>query len=196
MSLNGLNSLSGKNLMIVDLNSLRNNILKSNFLLKDVTLIKRYPDTIEMTLIPRQAAIIMESSPSALIISSEGVVIRRGNNITDTNLPLLTDSNITYRVGDVLRAPLRNLISLEENLRKTNLDTKMIMVDEKTQTATIVLSDDTQILVSTTGSYNNIPPSLQIIISRFRIEGIMPSKIDFRFDRPIVTLENGEKISP
>ncbi|EKD90099.1 MAG: hypothetical protein ACD_32C00020G0002 [uncultured bacterium] len=70
-----------------------------------------------------------------------------------------------------------------------------ILIDENKSLFHIFLADGVEVIAPQTGNASILAASLQIIISRFRIEGKIITKVDFQFDKPIVVLSNGEELS-
>ncbi len=195
-NLTGLDKIGGENIFFMDTDGLTKQLLKSNFLIKKINVKKIFPDNLQLTVNPRIGEVLLISSPSAYFLSDDGVVIGKADNNIFYQFPLIYYNNLHPNIGDTVGNDLQSLLELLAQLKNSNIIVQRIEIDPNLQEAHIVTSDDTLILLSLTKNYQNVATPLQIIMTRFRIEGKSVSTIDFRFDKPIVTLKNGEKSSP
>jgi hypothetical protein len=77
---------------------------------------------------------------------------------------------------------------LEEILQKNNISYSKVSRLEKTSYL-IKLSDDKEIIISSQKDINKQISSLQFILSHFTMEGKEFSKLDLRFDKPVIILK-------
>lgn len=196
MNLSGLGKIEGQNLLFLDDKDLKKELLKNNFLLKDIMITKVYPDKLHLYILEKEPVAFLISSSSALLISEEGIILKKKDKKNEMNIPVIEGEKEGYKIGDKLDSLVTPILTLSKEINNLYIDAETIKIDKKLQEATFVTADGTQIVLSLTKSNTTLPASLQIIMSRFRIEGTKPSRIDFRFDKPIVTLINGDKISP
>jgi len=75
--------------------------------------------------------------------------------------------------------------TVKENLGKYNIQYLSIAV--KNTTITIVLPNDIQVLLTTQKDISSQIASLQLTIQNLTIEKKTPRKIDFRFDREVIS---------
>ena len=73
---------------------------------------------------------------------------------------------------------------LAKELKKSNLGVISLSINGEREILAS-LSGDTQVIFKSEGIAQQVS-SLQIMLSRFRIEGRIPKKIDLRFEKPIV----------
>ncbi len=186
----GLESLENTNLIILDETYYQKEILRKNILLKDITLTKILPNKLKMVLKMRDPYIRLMILNNNYILSEDGVVLKIGSNPKDVPIISVEKEIIIYKIGDRVDSFIINAIELARNLKERNIDFDKIVLNK--DSGTITFNTPSSILVVLSLNKNNdfVAPSLQIITSRFRIEGKEPIKIDFRFDKPIITLKN------
>lgn len=73
---------------------------------------------------------------------------------------------------------------LAKELKKSNLGVISLSINGEREILAS-LSGDTQVIFKSEGIAQQVS-SLQIMLSRFKIEGRIPKKIDLRFEKPIV----------
>ena len=117
-----------------------------------------------------------------LIIGSETYT-----EIQIPNLLILNLDNIDWRV---LKA-VKLVVAAQIN----SLEIAKITLDEPAGLYHLFLTTGEEAVCSQEQDPYLIAASLQIIISRFRIEGKIISQIKFQYDKPIVVLKSGEKIT-
>ncbi|MBI4066822.1 hypothetical protein HY407_00410 [Candidatus Gottesmanbacteria bacterium] len=186
----GLEKLEGQNIFLLNENSLRSKLLLSNITIEDIHIKKLYPNKLQMIIKPKEIEIAILSTSSAYLASLDGIIL---NKIDKASLPtnLTKIENIEgLKIGDKVPNDIKSLINISKDLKNANLQADKIKVDNTAQVATFVLPSGTEFIISLTRNNETLPASLQLIMTRFRIEGREPTKIDFRFDKPIVTLNN------
>lgn len=80
-------------------------------------------------------------------------------------------------------------------LEKKGIFTDQIIIDDNSGNYILKTNNQIEITIPVKMAINTLSASLQLIISRFRIEGKIISRIDFQFEKPIIVLKNGEKMS-
>jgi len=186
----GLESLENTNLIILDETYYKKEILRKNILLKDITLTKILPDKLKMVLKMRDPYIRLMILNNNYILSEDGVVLKIGSNPKDVPIISVEKEIIIYKIGDRVGSFIINAIDLARNLKERNIDFDKIVLNKDSGTIAFNTPSSTLVVLSLNKNNDFVAPSLQIITSRFRIEGKEPIKIDFRFDKPIITLKN------
>lgn len=194
MYLRGVEKATGQNILFFDVNEYENLLLQDNFTLKNVEIIKKYPNTLVIKIDVKEPFAILKGK-NALNVSDDGTVLARTSDQKIDRLPIINTNGDSYRIGEKVAGSIVMLLRIMKEIEKTGTITT-VRIDADRQIATFVLLDDTQIIVSLTKNNPDIAASLQIIAARFRIEGRQLGTIDFRFEKPIITLLSGEKITP
>ncbi|MBI3955603.1 hypothetical protein HY338_04095 [Candidatus Gottesmanbacteria bacterium] len=107
--------------------------------------------------------------------------------LIDLNELILNLDKVDWRI---LKA-----IKLVVDASKNTLSINKISLDEASGIYHLILVEGEEVEFSQEQDPYLIAASLQIIISRFRIEGKIISQIKFQFDKPVVVLKSGEKIN-
>lgn len=195
-NLYGLETIINNSLISFDKEKATQILLKNNFLVQNIYFTKSYPDKLLISFSTKEIYAQIEGKQGIYFISFDGYILQKTSNINSDQIPLIQDKTHDYFVGNIVDRPILSIIELIANIKKVVINPIRIMIDRPTSTATIELDSGTQIIISLTKDNTSIPASLQIIVSRFRIESRTLRTIDFRFDKPIVTLANGDKLSP
>lgn len=91
------------------------------------------------------------------------------------------------RAAQVANTNKKTSDGVRSSLEKAHIPTISVAVSGNT--ATVILSTEEKILISTQKDLASQVSSLQRILSRFTIEGKRFKQIDLRFDRPIILLK-------
>lgn len=193
-SLNGLKSLEGINLLFMDMPMITQLLKESNLQVKDLTLHKIYPHTLQLNITPRIPIAEVLTSNGSVFIDDEGI-ITASYAPTGKTLPVIDWLNI--RPSKTSKADWRVIkaISLIKMGSVSSFNIEKITINDEQNLFQIKTSDGTNILINTKDDAQFIATSLQLIVERFRIEGKNISSINLRFDKPIITLINGEIIN-
>lgn len=186
----GLDSVEGQNLLLLEGDELKKRLLSVNYGIKDVVVSKNLPNSLTLNLHLRLGEFLLISSPSAFVVSVDGRILNRIGNPERYQLPRIIDEPNHLGVGERLDPDIISLFSLIDRLKNYDISTQQISINRSVREAMIELTDGTQIKLELGKSDASISTSLQIIITRFRIEGRTPQMIDFRFSQPVVTFKN------
>ena len=192
--LNGLNILNNKNLLLLDVNKMASLLLSQNKIYSNLTIRKKLPDILVIESKLRVPVAFLINKGRRIFIDQEGIYIPDLNmdreiytQIEVPNLIIYNLDNIDWRV---LKA-----VKLAVAASKNSLTIDKIILDEPSGLSHLFLTGGEEVISSQEQDPYLIAASLQIIISRFRIEGKIISQIKFQYDKPIVVLKSGEKIT-
>lgn len=184
----GLKILKSENLLFISEENIKNALMNKNPWIEEVYIIKRLPDKLFISLKERKPKVYIKSLSEIYQVSADGTVHNRGKDNKKIDLPVINIDGLSMEKGDKLPSAIINLITLVISDTR-GLAISSSSVDLKTQIATIVLSDETKVIVPLHNIDQNFPTSLQTIVERFRIEGKSLSSIDFRFEKPVITFK-------
>ena len=196
MEILGLEKLENGHLFFLDEKKLKKEILQRNFLIKDLTITKVYPDKLKITINLRKPFAYLSDSRVYYTLSEEGIILKKNTDVRNLPIIQLEQESISNKTGHRVDGFIVSTIQLLQGFQKQKIDTDKIILNRNDETIRFNILDSTQVLLSLTKDNQFVPPSLQIIISRFRIEGSVPASFDFRFEKPIITLKNGDKYTP
>lgn len=181
-----MNLTGGKNLLFLPIRTLANQIMKNNPLLKTVKIKKNLPGELIFELEKRtpEAAV---TSPTVgeekLVVDSEGILLAKTKN---SELPLiLIKEPISLNIGEKLVQ--------EEIIQAVKILVNLKLYLFQPQTAKIIsvrivevqLKNGPIAVFSTQKDFNFQLDSLQLILSRAKIEGKKVKRVDLRFEKPV-----------
>lgn len=187
----GLELFENKNIFLIEEKEIKRTLMEKNLFIADVIVTKQYPQTIRMN-ISKRTAIAQIAHSSSVFLDSYAVLFSDGAK-EGVDLPIVETDEIS--VGASLQPDWR-LVSVTEyikNLSFIELKIKRIIIDNNNKIYHMYLANNEEIFIPFSSERVSIATSLQIITTRFRIEGKLIRKIDFRFDKPVVVLTNEEK---
>lgn len=181
-----VNTAKGENLFFVNTNDLSRQIKKTFPQIKEVKWVKKLPSTLEAHLQLRQPGFLATNDQENWYLADEsGLVLGRAQELV--GLPKIIFSDYyNLEAGVSLDSSFsKNALLLAKTLRLFFVDFDQIKVNYpefyqvKLKKNEAIFSPDKPIKPQVA--------SLQLILSRSRIEGKIPKKIDLRFEKPVVT---------
>lgn len=173
-----------KNLLFFPTDKLRQDLLLDNPLLSTLEFKKKFPHTLVI--------IATRKSPIARITMGEliGLVDRDGYIVglddETEQLPLISLDATSIAVGQKVDDPAtRVALSLLASLPPEFKITKITRYDRLSIVAEL---PQTNIIVAQESDEASLSATLQTILTSFRIKGTMPTRIDLRYDKPVIEL--------
>lgn len=191
--LNGLSIFNDSNLLSIDINKIESLLQKQNPTLKTVRISKKFPNTAIVETTARIPIAQFKSKGTNVYIDEEGVIF--ANSEVEGNLAVINVLDLSVPFGQKVDWKVGKAISIIQLAHKQSINIEQIWIDDAASTFLIKLVDGSQVYLPYNADIQAKVSSLQLIVLRFRIEGKNIAKVDFRFDKPIVTLTTGEKIS-
>ncbi|OGG02917.1 hypothetical protein A2W14_00235 [Candidatus Gottesmanbacteria bacterium RBG_16_37_8] len=184
----GLSVFNRKNLLFLNDDVTRNLLLTRNIFLKDIVIEKKFPSQIMIKTVWRKPIASISTSGEQILIDDEG-------------FPAFPNDNLSYQVPQIFlskvifgsRSPDWRLLKSADFIKELNqkdIIISRLTFNENTSEIVALIDDSVMVLIPYNFDPTSISASLQTIISRFRIEGKFITKIDFRFDKPVVVLKN------
>lgn len=188
----GLDAYFARNILLVSEKDIKENIMKQNPTLTDITVFKDFPDTLYITARSLRPVAILKLTDGAAYISQDGTVLRKEKTPQDVSLPGITYYQPQYynqfSIGkkvdneDVEAAVLFADRMLELGLAVSSIDItneNMIVLHTKTFSVFITsVKDAAQQYEEFSYSYKQL-----------KLTGKQFSRIDVRFDKPIIQVE-------
>jgi cell division septal protein FtsQ len=172
-----------KNLLFFPSDALRAQLLRDYPILQDVTVKKNFPSTLIVALTPRAAVVRIASGNRVYLVTGDGFVL--GDAQGNETLPMGYFSIPSYAPGDqinqndasafarfVAAAPKEIEVKEARPLSGTSVRIRLTQLD-------IYITHDADVGAKAS--------TLQTLLAGFRIKGTLPTVIDLRFDKPIVT---------
>lgn len=172
-----------KNLIFFPVDQVTRQILNDYPRVGSVTITKKYPDTLVVRALPRKPFVIAGIENETYALDDNGVVLIQYPSQKD--LPRIAMAMGPLQLGTTVTDSA--VMAAVNFLRQTQtvIDVSEIIMHDNTslQAKTTTLS----ILFSQRTPSAVLARTLQTLIAGFRIKGKLPTTIDLRFDKPVVT---------
>jgi hypothetical protein len=179
-------SLAGENIFFFDIQKAKEEFLAENSQISQVSFNRRLPNSLEVNLVGRKPAFIITTDKvSWFLVDEKGVLISRAK--PSAILPkIVFPQSYQFKEGKQLKSSFSQKVFI---LAKT-LKLFFVPFDElevEFPDCFSLQTGETKVIFSSQKSVKFQVASLQLILSRSRIEGKIPIKVDFRFDKPILS---------
>ena len=173
----------GQNLLFLPAEKLRHDLLTAYPLLQSVQFEKRYPSTLVVHLAKKSPFAVLRSGGTYYAVDEEGAVV---GVISDSGpYSLITIELGMWSIGSVIRdARLNTALTF---LKKTKTFFPIRRISERDGSYLSAEGEHTNIFIPQNGDVIGKASTLQVIVEGFRIKGTLPTVIDLRFDKPIIT---------
>lgn len=184
----GLDIFQNNHMFFLPISDIRSSILSANTYLMDVTIEKQYPTTVNIQCNLRIPIAILVLSSSEKWIDENGFIFEKRHE----NFPLLRVEMRSVRPIEIGNHDWRIIKTAAyiQALEKMSISLTQFVLDDDISRFYMKTKEGIEMIVPQSQNPDVTVASLQTIIQRFRIEGKFIVKIDFQFDKPIVTLMN------
>ncbi len=182
--------LISKSLLLIDENKISKKIVQENYLLKTAVVKKIWPDklSIEVTFYEPCATLIINNG--FFNLSCDGRILEKLHD-SPLNLPIVNfyqklNSNF-FKIGEwVDYKDIKQALYFVDKLKQINI--YPLTIDIKGQDMLVFnLIGEKKIIFSNNKDKETQDYQLELIVKQFKIEGKEFSKIDLRFDKPIIS---------
>ncbi len=173
-----------RNLLFFPTDLVKNQLLADNPLISSVTITKKYPHTLDIIVSVREGVARLLSGTQQFLVDADGVAIGEPTSLSQ-NLPIITINVPMIHVGDSVRD--HGFLSALSFIRETRGLLEIEQVEIFDSASLLAKTGKTDILFPQQSTTSDIAATLQTIFSGFRIKGTLPTRIDLRFEKPIVT---------
>lgn len=186
----GLEIFHESNLLFLDKNKVTKLLLEKNMFIEDVEIKYRYPISVYLFVKSRVPIAKIAHSSTFIFIDKNGIVFSDQKSSLSSPIVEIDSMNVTSGFPTDWR--LATVAQYIDYLARVNLKTQKIIINNDSKIFHVIVQYNEEIFIPFSSDVSLIATSLQTIVTRFRIEGKLIRKIDFRFDKPIVVLSNGE----
>lgn len=190
---NGLNILNRNNLLLINEKYINEYLQRQNPDAASIRLAKKFPRTIILEIERRIPVAQIANNSTSLYIDANGITLTEENKYS--NLPRIEVVDILILPNQKADWRVTKAVSLLEMSKKQGIIIEYIKADDTTSVFTAITETGMQVLLPYDADLGLKVSSLQVIVGRFKIVGKNITKVDFRFDKPLVTIATGEKIS-
>jgi len=173
----------GKNLLFLPVSTFRKELLSSYPLLREVSFERKFPGTLVVHLEKRPTFVLIESAGNIYELDEYGLILGSVGR-KDTHPLLVFDVGILSVGGRVTDDRVEAALSFMRGL--TDYKGISVIAPKDTQSLFAKLGN-TNIFLPQTGDLSAKADTLQIIIEGFRMKGTLPTVIDLRFEKPVIT---------
>ncbi|MBI5449473.1 FtsQ-type POTRA domain-containing protein [Candidatus Gottesmanbacteria bacterium] len=172
-----------RNLLFFPSEKLRIQLLQENPLLHDIQIRKKFPHTLTIEPIQRMGAVRLVRGEQTVVLDWQGVVIPDTDEAVA--LPKIIQSGEPAHIGQ----KITDYIVRQSLLFIQHLDARWSVdfVEMRDEESFIVRIGKIDSVISQDADMKVIAATLQTLLEGFRIKGTLPSVVDLRFDKPIVT---------
>lgn len=171
------------NLLLFPSDKIRLQLLRDNPLLSDIRFIKKYPHTLVVEAIKRQPIAAIATENNILwTIDSSGIILTEGSS--HEKLPIIYTNIAVFIPGEkITDSTLSSAMEFLEKVRDKITIDQIILRDSSLIQAR---SGKTDILIPQQTVSESLVNTLQNILAGFRIKGTLPTRIDLRFNKPVI----------
>lgn len=179
-------SLLGKNIFFIPVNYYEREVRNASIKIKKIEIKRILPDKIRVELTPRVAIANLTSDQKDFFIVDEDCFVFENQQQPLPNLPLiLFDEKFALSTGVFFKGKVENILELIVQLKRKLINSNLVKLTG-IDVITLVLDEKIIATLSARKDYSEQLDSLQLILSRSKIEGKLPKKIDLRFGKPVV----------
>ncbi|MEK7533214.1 MAG: hypothetical protein AAB542_02160 [Patescibacteria group bacterium] len=173
----------GKNLLFLPTEKLRADLLNNYSLLSEVRFEKQYPGTLVVHLIRRNTFAVLRSQGIVYALDERGLVL--GGVGDEAGYPVLEFRAGILAIGSEVTHP--GVISGLAFLKRLGGSIPISRIFERDSLSIQAVSGHTNIFLPQIGDISGKADTLQTIVEGFRIKGALPTVIDLRHEKPIIT---------
>lgn len=158
-------------------------IMSDNALVGSVIIQKKYPNTLRITAMPRKPFAIVGIDRETYLVDEEGVVLKQYP--LETGLPYIRIAVTGVQPG--VKISDQAVLTSVDFMRETQ---NFLPIRDITMNDTSSLRAQSATMSIMFPQHADIPfliRTLQTVIAGFRIKGTLPTTVDLRFDKPVVT---------
>jgi len=171
------------NIIFFPSEKIRQELLKTYPILQDVVIRKKFPHTITIAPVLRQASALLVTQKVSYALDENGTVIAIGSN--ELAVPEIYIDVQTVRVGKKLEDQKVQTALLF--LKKVSVLAPVSIIKTNEDGLSLrAVSGQTEILFTQEANIETLMATLQTIIAGVRIKGTMPKIIDSRFNKPVI----------
>lgn len=180
----GLPFVGGKYIFSLPEDKIKDYFLK-NPSVKEVKVVKKFPKTVFIDVIYRYKTAVVSARNGLFIVDEGGYVFEK--IATNSGLPLLNIETKEVNLGtNITQNSLSKALKIVRLSQDSNIRIVNITPLDETGVS-LTLDQGTLVFIDSNSQAEEIVSSLQMIIKRFTIEGKILSKIDFRFEKPVIS---------
>lgn len=186
--LRGIESWNGKNIFLLQEDKMKQDLINANPLLKDVKVVKKYPDTLSFIVSKYDESVYLVVDQGYFLLSDDGRILSKIKDKTK-DLPVINYyqklNYSSWQSGDFIQ--YKDIIMALHFLRKSSdLGLTINTIDIGGTNMIALQLKDKKILFTSEKDQALEDYQLDRIIRQFKIEGKQFTVLDLRFDKPVI----------
>jgi len=178
-----LENVRGQNIFFVNEKDLGEKVKSADIKIREVDVEKQFLGKILVGIKSRQALAVVPVGVSFFLVDKEGLIFSEERETS--GLPIINLSLQNIGVGSRIdeKKGGKAVLLILDSLKGKEEVISISVIEEEIQ----MWLQETLVLFPAEGEVDTKVNALQMVLSRFKIEGKRPTKIDLRFEKPIVT---------
>jgi cell division septal protein FtsQ len=172
-----------KNLLLLPTDKLQASLIRQYPLLSSIKVTKRYPHTLIIAAVTRKPIARITTAFGIFLLDPDGVIVDEKKS--SDSLPILDMPVASIAIGSKLSDPA--VVTALGLLAIINPAINIERIAINNGTSLVAKTPTTDILITQDANTEAIATTLQTLFEGFRIKGTLPTRIDLRFDKPVVT---------
>ncbi len=179
--------LVGKNLVFLNTQNLAQNLEVELTCIEKIEFEKKFPTQIAITIKAKSPVANIEGIN--LQVTANGLLVKKDDRQNLPTIFLPKDAQFDLKANNEIKdETILSAIKISENLLKSDFSPASIRIIQKDEIAVYSLKDMLVIFTSEKGLETQVN-SLQLILSKAKIDAAKITKIDLRFDKPVITYQ-------
>lgn len=189
----GLKILENNNLLFIDDKKITAFLQKQNPNVNSIHIIKQFPQTVILIVEDRIPIAQIVNKDKNLYVDKEGTILT--STTYSSNLVQINSPDVSIYSNQKVDWRIMKVISFIKESKNQGIIIDQILVDNSSNEFSAKTTSGIEVSLPLDADIVSKVSSLQVILQRFKIMGKNIVKINFRFDKPLIILANGEKIS-
>lgn len=182
--------LKAANLIFLNSQEVSEQIVSQDRHILSVFVKKQFPSTIIVDVSFRKPYALLRTSDLLYELDCEGVILEEAS-ASSPLVPVVETSQGSFPLTALPDSRVAKALQLNREIAKQSIRIERIRMEPAISAYHIYTNEDEEFIVPYSEDIARLAASLQLTMSRFRIEGKSVRTIDFRFNKPVVTLKNG-----
>lgn len=172
-----------KSLIFFPTNLIEKQMELDNPQIDSITIKKKYPHTLVIVITARKPMALVKTPTNIYSVDAKGYVI--GEGVALTNIPVIEFDTKPVPIGQkITDVGVLSAISFLDTATPILVVYTLKQFDS---TSFLAKTDKADILFPQQQDMRSVAATLQTLLTGFRIKGTLPTRIDLRFEKPIVT---------
>lgn len=188
----GIDVYSNKSMILLKKENIERDILNKNPMLQKAYVHIDFPQTIAISVVEAAPIASLMLEDGFMNLSSSGKILAKQKDDDESSrIPIHYYQPLYFRnftVGEIVDiAEVVTAVFIVEEVQKLNIP--ISTVDIRNENMIVLISEEREILVSATKDARIQIAELKVVIEQFRTKALSFSRLDIRFDKPIVVFK-------